>query len=59
MKTWKDAADITGRSVSWLKTRECGWCGQRLGQAIRTGCGAHAEDCEPLKRKPWWKSDNK
>jgi hypothetical protein len=57
--TWDEIYKLTGRSRGWLQARECGWCSQRLGSAIKYGCGAHAENCEPLKRKPWWKSDNK
>lgn len=32
--TAKQAAELTGWSVSWLKRHECAWCGQTLLQAL-------------------------
>jgi hypothetical protein len=66
--TAKEAAAITGRSVTFLRTHVCGWCGQSLLNAVRYGCGALAcgpgpcgcEDCQPdSKPKPWWKTSTR
>jgi hypothetical protein len=45
--TAKEAAELTGRSITWLKTHECGWCGQTALNALRYGCGAIWDKCDP------------
>jgi hypothetical protein len=45
--TAKEAAQLSGRSVTWLKTHQCGWCDQSCLNALRYGCGAIYEKCDP------------
>jgi hypothetical protein len=54
MMTAKDAAKLTGRSVAWLRERECQWCGQSLLNAIRYGCSDNYKDCNPAGKPQWW-----
>jgi len=51
--TAKEAARISGKSVYWLRNHECAWCGQSALNALRYGCGAIYEKCNPLERKPF------
>lgn len=48
--TAKEAARLTGRSVTWLETHTCGWCDREALQAVRNGCGAiYGKDgCDPV-----------
>lgn len=48
--TPKEAMKIAGRSESWLRTHECAWCGQSLWRALRHGCGAIYDRCEPAQK---------
>jgi hypothetical protein len=45
--TGKEATAASGRSESWLRRHECAWCGQTLWRALRSGCGAIGERCDP------------
>ena len=51
--TVKEAAEFAGCSVSTLKRYECAWCDQPLLNALRYGCGAIYEKCDPKKDKSW------
>ena len=51
--TVREAAEFAGCSVSTLKRYECGWCGQSDLNALRYGCGAIYEKCDPKKDKTW------
>lgn len=68
--TAREAAALTGRSETWLRSHTCAWCGETLLRAIQNGCGARSypwpdrppeitaesEDCKPReRRKLWWK----
>lgn len=44
--TDKEAAALSGWSVSWLKAHECSWCGQTLLQSVKGNCGAIYEKCD-------------
>jgi len=44
------ADNLTGRSKSWLQRHTCAWCGQTLWRALRDGCGAIYEQCDPTKK---------
>jgi hypothetical protein len=48
--TAKEVSQLTGRSVTWLRTHECGWCGQSALDAARGRCAAVYERCDPAKR---------
>lgn len=48
--TRAQAVEISGRSESWLKTHTCAWCDQILWRALRYGCGAIYEKCDPTKK---------
>lgn len=48
--TRTEALKISGRSEGWLRTRECSWCGQDLYRALRFGCVATGEKCDPTKK---------
>ncbi|RTE91877.1 hypothetical protein D6B98_15780 [Bradyrhizobium sp. LVM 105] len=48
--TRKEAEAISGRSESWLKSHTCAWCDQILWRALRYGCGAVYEKCDPSKK---------
>lgn len=48
--TAKEASKFSGKSITWLRTHECAWCGQSSINALRYGCGAIYEKCEPKKR---------
>jgi hypothetical protein len=41
---------LTGRSETWLRGRICVWCEQNLWAALRYGCGAYGEKCNPTKK---------
>ncbi len=47
--TRAEAAATVGSSVTWLKTHECGWCGQSALNALRYGCAAFGEKCQPAE----------
>ena len=48
--TRQQAADLAGRSISWLARHQCAWCGQTCLNSIRYGCAAIDEKCEPRKK---------
>lgn len=48
--TRAEALKLSGRSESWLRKHECAWCGQDLYRALRYGCGAIYEKCDPSKK---------
>lgn len=48
--TKSEALKVSKRSESWLRRHECAWCGQSLWRALRYGCGAIYEKCEPEKK---------
>jgi hypothetical protein len=48
--TREQALELSGRSESWLRTRECSWCGATLWMALRDGCRATGEKCDPAKK---------
>lgn len=48
--TAKEAEKLSGRSITWLRTHECMWCGQSALNALRYGCSAIYDNCEPRKR---------
>jgi hypothetical protein len=48
--TSKEAAELSGKSISWLKQHECTWCDQTVLYALKYGCGAIWEKCDPVKR---------
>lgn len=52
--TNKEIARQAGRSVTWLRTHECRWCGQSILYAIKDGCGAIYEKCDPLEAQRQW-----
>jgi hypothetical protein len=45
-----EALKISGRSESWLRRHTCAWCDQTLWRALRYGCGAMYERCDPTKK---------
>lgn len=45
-----EAKRISGRSESWLRNHQCAWCGQTLWLALRNGCGAIFDRCEPAEK---------
>ncbi len=49
--TAKEASKLSGKSIYWLRTRECMWCGQSCLNALRYGCSAIYEKCDPKKRE--------
>lgn len=48
--TGKEAIALSGRSESWLRTRNCVWCDQTLWRALLYGCGSLHERCDPAKK---------
>lgn len=50
MRTAKEASKLSGRSITWLRTHACMWCGQSALNGLRYGCGAIFGKCEPEKR---------
>ena len=48
--TGKEAIAVSGRSETWLRNHECAFCGQTLWRALRYGCGAMFEKCDPAKK---------
>lgn len=54
--TYKECAALTGRSVTWLKTHQCGWCDQTALMALKYGCGSiFGPKCDPalsLQKEP-------
>jgi hypothetical protein len=48
--THDEAIAVSGRSESWLKRHTCTWCEQTLWRALRYGCGAMHEKCDPSKK---------
>lgn len=48
--TRAEALKLSGRGERWLRTRECAWCGQDLYRALRFGCAAFGEKCDPAKK---------
>ena len=47
--TAAEAAQKIGCSISWLRSHECGWCAQTGLNAMRYGCCAIGEKCDPEK----------
>lgn len=45
-----EAAQISGRSKSWLQRHTCAWCDQTLWRVLRYGCAAMYEKCDPTKK---------
>ena len=45
-----EAIKVSERSESWLRNHECSWCGNTLWRALRSGCGAVGELCDPSKK---------
>lgn len=45
-----EAKSVSGRSESWLKRHVCAWCDQTLWRALRYGCCAMYEKCDPAKK---------
>lgn len=43
----QDILTLTHRSETWLRNHECAWCGQTLWRALRYGCGAIYDKCNP------------
>jgi hypothetical protein len=37
----------TGYSRSWLWSHQCGWCDQTIWIAVKYGCAAIYEKCDP------------
>lgn len=50
LMTRKEAEAISGRSESWLKRHTCAFCDQILWRALRGGCAAIYEKCDPTKK---------
>lgn len=48
--TDNEATAISGRSKSWLQRHTCAWCDQTLWRALRYGCGAMHEKCDPSQK---------
>jgi hypothetical protein len=46
-----EALKLTGRSETWLRNHECAWCGQTLWRALRSGCGAIYDKCDPTHKE--------
>ena len=42
----EEAARLSGRSQSWLKSHTCGWCGQTIMKALRGYCGDTGKMCD-------------
>lgn len=51
--TAREAAIFAGCSVSTLKRYQCAWCQQSDLNALRYGCGAIWEKCNPKEDKMW------
>jgi hypothetical protein len=45
-RTAKQAAEMCGRSESWLRRHICSWCDQTLLYAVQGNCGAIYERCD-------------
>ena len=49
--TAKEAAELTGYSVSWLKRYTCGWCAQTALSMARGYCGTiFGPKCDTISR---------
>ncbi len=48
--TRAEAIATSGRSESWLRRHICAWCNQDLYRALRHGCTALYEQCDPAKK---------
>jgi hypothetical protein len=48
--TAKEAARLSGRSITWMRTHCCAWCDQSMLNAVRYGCGAMGDKCNPRER---------
>jgi hypothetical protein len=48
--TPKEALALSGRSETWLRNHQCNWCGATLWMALRSGCRAMGEKCDPSKK---------
>lgn len=46
----KEAIRLSGRSETWLRNHVCAWCGKTLWLALRGGCGALFEKCDPSEK---------
>ena len=52
-RTYKEACEFAGCSLSTLKRYECGFCGQLALYQLTRGCGAQFFDCDPQTSKTW------
>ena len=48
--TAKQCAAHAGYSISWLRRHYCGWCEQTALNAMRYGCAATWDKCDPWER---------
>jgi hypothetical protein len=48
--TAKEAAALSGRSITWLKTHTCAWCDQTYLRTLMHGCAAMHEKCDPAAK---------
>lgn len=48
--TPKQVIEVSGRSESWLRRHDCAWCDKNLWRALRYGCGAIYEKCNPAEK---------
>lgn len=48
--TPQQATEVSGRSKSWLQGHACAWCNQTLWAALRHGCAAMHEKCDPVAK---------
>ncbi len=48
--TAKEASKLSGKSITWLRNHSCMWCDQSALNALRYGCSAIWEKCDPTKR---------
>lgn len=46
-----EAKAISGRSETWLRNHSCAWCGTTLWAALRHGCGAILDKCDPSHKE--------
>jgi hypothetical protein len=49
--TDKQAQEVTGHSVTWLRQHECLWCSETALNAVKYGCrSAYGQKCDPIER---------
>ena len=49
-RTTQEAIELSECSEKWLRGHVCAWCDQTILNALRYGCGAVWERCEPEKK---------